>query len=384
MKILVLHGTSDLYGSGKILLSAVEALIANGHTAIVLLSEEGPLSDAMRSAGADLRIVRLGILRKKYFTPAGIFNRLKVLRSAYSALKKIYREENIDLVYSNTTTVLIGAIFAKINRVKHVWHVHEMIVKPKFMFHVNGFFLQHFGQHIIAVSDAVKKHWLPCVDEKKITVIHNGIDASLFETTSGILKQELGIANNVLLVGMIGRVNIFKGQDHFLAIASLLKQKYTDVAFVLVGDAYRGYEYLYERIENIIKEKKMEDVVYDLRYRDDIPNIINSIDVLVLPSQFPDSFPTVILEAMAAAVPVVATMQGGAMEMIQSNETGYLISLNDASEGAEKIGLLIEDKELRKQFGVKGKERLHQLFSLAAFHEAIISFVDNLTNSNMK
>jgi glycosyltransferase involved in cell wall biosynthesis len=376
MKILVLHGTSDLYGSGKILLSAVDALILNGHTAIVLLSEEGPLSEAMRNAGADVRIVRLGILRKKYFTPVGFFNRLKVLRLAYIAIKKIYAEEHIDLIYSNTTTVLIGAIFAKLNHVQHIWHVHEMIVQPKFMFYVNGFFLQHFGQRIIAVSHAVKKHWISFVDETKITVIHNGIDTSPFENTKGNLKQELGISDNVLLIGMIGRVNIFKGQEYFLEIAHLLNTQYDNVEFVLVGDAYRGYEYLYERIDNLIRAKRIRNIVHNLGYRKDIPNIIKSLNILILPSQLPDSFPTVILEAMAAAVPVVATEQGGAVEMIEPDVTGYLIPLKNAAIAAEKIAYLITDEQLRIQFGIKGKDRLHQLFTLPAFQQQLISFVN--------
>src|ERR1035437_9522331 len=103
MKILVLHGTSDLYGSGKILLTVVQALISNNHSVILLLSEEGPLSDAMKSSGVDVRIIRLGILRKKYFSLGGLFNRIKVLKQAYSSIKKIIQENKIDLVYSNTT-----------------------------------------------------------------------------------------------------------------------------------------------------------------------------------------------------------------------------------------------------------------------------------------
>jgi len=238
--------------------------------------------------------------------------------------------------------------------------------------------LQRFGQHIIAVSGAVKQHWLKYVEADKITVIYNGIETSLFEEVKGDLRKELGLNNDILLIGMIGRVNIFKGQEYFLEIASLLAKKYKNVGFVLVGDAYRGYEYLYDKINAIIKEKDLEEYVYDLKYRIDIPNIIKSLNVLILPSQFPDSFPTVILEAMAAAVPVVATEQGGAIEMIENNVSGYLIPLQNAAISANKISLLIEDGNLRAKFGLRGKERLHQLFALHNFQQNIVHYIKNI------
>jgi len=377
MKILMLHGTSDLYGSGRILLTAAEALVERGHSVLLLLSEEGPLSVEMRKAGIEVRILRLGILRKKYFSVKGLLNRVIVLSKAYRSIQTIIKKEQYNLIYSNTTTVLVGAVVARLNGIKHIWHVHEMIVKPRFMYAFNGFFLQHFGQRIIAVSNPVKNHWLPYVDAAAITVIHNGIETAAFEHTPGKLRQELGLAKDTILIGMIGRVNIFKGQEYFLEIASLLKDKYTQVHFILVGDAYRGYEYLYDKITGIITAKNLHKVVTDLRYREDIPNIMNSLDLLVLPSQFPDSFPTVILEAMAAGIPVVATAQGGALEMIADNETGYLIPLKDAQAAAVKLGKLIEDSSLRKDFGTNGKLRLQQWYHLDAFRQKIIAFVEN-------
>lgn len=376
MKILVLHGTSDLYGSGKILLTAVEALIQQGHSVIVLLSEEGPLSAEMRKAGAVVSIVRLGILRKKYFTVGGIFNRVKVLYSAFRTIKKMIAVEKIDLIYSNTTTVLIGAVVAKAYPLKHIWHIHEMIVKPRFMYHLNGFFLQHLGQRIIAVSNPVKQHWLKWVDENKIKVIHNGIETAPFENTSGQLRNELGLSDDTILIGMIGRVNIFKGQEYFLEIASILKNSYPNAKFILVGDAYRGYEYLYDKIDMIIEKNDLSKTVFDLRYREDIPNILRSFNILVLPSQLPDSFPTVILEAMACGVTVVATKQGGAVEMIDDQITGYLIPLQDAREASRQISKLIDNEHLRKELGQKGKEKLHKAYSLDAFKKNIVTFVE--------
>ncbi len=376
MKILVLHGTSDLYGSGKILVTVVETLVENNHSVIVLLSQEGPLSIALRLVGAEVKIIRLGIIRKKYFSPKGIINRIVVLKNAYRAIKKLVKDEKIELIYSNTTTVLIGAIVAKFNSVKHVWHIHEITVKPKFMYIFNGWFIHFFAQNIIAVSNAVKQHWVKYINENKITVIYNGIDTTDFEKNQGNLRNELLIESHIVIIGMIGRVNVFKGQEYFLEIAAILRSKFNNLKFILVGDAYTGYEYLYDQINTIIKVKQLESDVIDLKYRTDIPNVINSFDLLLLPSQLPDSFPTVILEAMAAGIPVVATEQGGAVEMLQDGITGYLIPISNAQIAAEKISKLISDSTLRKCMGERGKIRLKTQFNIQDFKEKLINFIE--------
>jgi glycosyltransferase involved in cell wall biosynthesis len=96
-----------------------------------------------------------------------------------------------------------------------------------------------------------------------------------------------------------------------------------------------------------------------------------ALDVFVLPSILPDSFPTVILEAMAAGKPVVATRSGGASEMVVEGKTGYLIPIENIEKGIEALEKLIQDTELRQRFGEAGKKRVLSEFSLEAFEDKI-------------
>ena len=93
-----------------------------------------------------------------------------------------------------------------------------------------------------------------------------------------------------------------------------------------------------------------------------------SIDILVLPSQEPDSLPTVVLEAMQYGIPVVATPQGGAMEMITNNETGILIPMNDVSIAVDKIQALIQSKNYLSM-GLMAKQKVQQYFSVMSFEQ---------------
>ena len=124
-KILFLHSSSDFYGASKVLIQTVSAVKNNNDIPCVVLSEEGPLADYFRSINVSVFIVRLGILRKKYFNFLGVLNRIWFLTIGIFRLINIVRKNKIDIIYSNTAIVFIGCFVAILTRMKHVFHVHE-------------------------------------------------------------------------------------------------------------------------------------------------------------------------------------------------------------------------------------------------------------------
>lgn len=377
MRIIILHNTSDLYGASRILLFTAEALQTNGHQCIIVLSEEGLLTEELKKINIEFKIIRLGILRRKYFNVKGIINRIIVNKNAWIQLKRLIKEEKPDVIYSNTTGVLIGALVAKSSNVKHFWHLHEIIIKPKLFTIFMGWLVNRYSDKVIVVSDAVKQHWVKYIDEKKLFRIYNGIKADHFEISKSTLRQELGIAEHEIIVTMIGRINHWKGQDYFLKIASLICQKNKNVKFIMVGDSYQGNEHLVKELEQTIMTLNLESKVINLGYRNDINHILLSTDIFISPSILPDPFPTVILEAMASAKPIAATQHGGAKEMVLDGVTGFHIPVNSADEAAVIITKMINDKELRDQFGVAGKKRLNELFSYQSFQINLLQTVSN-------
>jgi len=372
MNILVLNSTSDLYGASKILLAAVNLLKKKGHHPIVVLTEDGPLANALQDIGAEVVFIRLGILRRKYKSLAGIINRLWVLRKAYYSIKQLIRERDITLVYSNTTAVLAGAFAAKSLGIRHIWHVQEIIENPKWLRSFLGKLLNNYSDTVIVVSGAVKDNWGKFVSQKKLQLIYSSIDYLPYANSSGKLRKELGFPDETVIIGMIGRVHYWKGQDYFLRIAGRLSHKFPELRFVMIGDAFPGYEYLYETLASIKKEENIGSIVYDLGYRTDVPELLQGFDIMVLPSVLPDPFPTVILEAMASAKPVVATRHGGAKEMIDDGMTGILIPVNDPEEASVLMSPLIMDSEKRRQMGDAGRRKVLSNYSLEAFENKMI------------
>ncbi len=376
MNILVLNNTSDLYGGSKILSIVVKILADGNHKPIVVLSETGPLVNELAKFKVDVRIIRLGILRRKYLSVPGILNRLTVTKRAWKALNFLVDEQKPDVIYSNTTGVFIGAFLAKKRKIRHIWHVHEIITKPKTFTKALGYLLGKYSNEIIVVSEAVKKHWQKYVLGKHITRVYNGIDISPFEQVEGNLRQEIGLSSDSVVISMIGRVNHWKGQHYFIDIALEVLKAHPGAKFIIAGDAFKGNEHLVHQLTYRIKAENLNRSVYYIGYRTDVPNILSSSDIFILPSILPDPFPTVILEAMASARPVVATNHGGATEMVVDGHTGLLIPFDDARTAAARIIALLNHPENMITMGQQGRERINTHYSLTAFKDAILQIFE--------
>ena len=375
MKILLLHSSSDVYGASKIFLGTVQLLKKRNHDVWVVLSEDGPLVKKLASAGATVLMVRLGILRRKYFNPLGIINRIATLLRARKQLQELIRKERIELVYSNTTGVLAGAFAARNCGVRHIWHVHEIIENPFWLKQLLGHLMNRYAVGIIAVSEAVKQSWESVLPAERITVIQNGIDYSPYLEHEQTLTKELQLPTAAIVIGMVGRVHYWKGQSYFLKLAGQLHQKHPSLHFLLAGDAYPGYEYLYQEMQTQIETLQLSDVVHNLGFREDIPAVMQTIDLLLLPSQQPDPFPTVILEAMASAKPVIATQFGGAVEMIDAGITGDLMPADQVDTAVSVIESWL-DKNRLQAAGEAGRKRVLEKFSLEAWEHKMINYLE--------
>lgn len=369
--ILFLQSSSEGYGSGKIILQVLRFYQNQGFSPVVVLTNEGTIQQELELLKIPVYIQNLGILRRKYLSPYGLLNRLIKNIKAYQLLSSLHRKFGFELVYSNTLAVIVGAFWAKRQQLPHIWHIHEILPGPAPLVGFLATLLDRTTRSPIAVSQSVANHWQPRLKKAKIQVIHNGIPYEEFIEARPKLKWELGFSDSVLLIGMIGRINPGKGQLFFLELAAEIVESHPETHFILVGDPFPGYESILEEVKMRIRDKKLENNVSYLGFRKDIPEVMASLDVFVLPSILPDSFPTVILEAMAAAKPVIATRSGGASEMVLDGETGFLIPKGSVEEGVNYLKELLVRKELRQEMGLAGRERVLNVFGLEAFEDNI-------------
>ena len=396
MRILLLHSSSDLYGASKIFLQTISILQNKGHECTVVLSNEGPLVEKLAAKNAKVHIINLGILRRKYFTPLGLLNRIQKWANASNQLQEIIKTQNINCVYSNTAAVMVGGWVANKNKIKHIWHIHEIIEKPAFLHRFLAWRFRATADQLIVVSKAVEQHWQHALPANKITQIYNGIEP-IKTSDAPDFKTVFNIPADALVIGMAARIHYWKGQSYFVEIARALLSKIDSLSnpssqqnddstnqqkliqplyFLIAGDPFPGYEYLLEDLKAQLKDPIFEGRFFYVGLVKEMDVFYRSIDLLILPSQLPDPLPTVILEAMQYGIPVAATAQGGALEMVQENETGIFIPLDNALLAAEKIHAILP-ASTRHQMGAAGKERVATYFSQAAFEKNIRAVFEN-------
>jgi glycosyltransferase involved in cell wall biosynthesis len=291
--------------------------------------------------------------------------------------------------------VLIGGFVARRNGLKHIWHIHEIIEKPFFLHRFLAWRFRATADQLIVVSKAVEQHWQHALPANKITQIYNGIEP-IAPTNIPDFKTTCNIPVNALVIGMAARIHYWKGQSYFVEIARALLSKQLNDAnlsndnldannpqkvipplyFFIAGDPFPGYEYLLDALHAQLQDPIFKDRVFYLGLVQEMDVFYRSIDVLILPSQLPDPLPTVILEAMQYGIPVVATAQGGALEMVQDNATGIFIPLDNATVAAEKIQTILP-ASIRQQMGAAGKERVATYFSQAAFEKNMLNVFEN-------
>lgn len=376
-RILVLTSASDLYGAGKVVLESVKVLKEAGYFVVFAVSSDGALCKEISKLDCPVEIIPLAVIRRKYFNLKGIINRIHSFICSWKALNRIVSTHNIDTIYTNTAGIAIGAIYTRVRNLKHLWHIHEIVPGPPILLKFYAHLMRNYSHKVLVVSEASRKHWLAIDPRNEIELLYNGFQFKVDDDREGF-RAELNVSNNTILIGMIARVHFWKGQQYFVEIAGHLKSKINNIKFVMVGDAFPGYEYLYDDIKKDIEKLGLEKYVIDLGFREDVHRILSGLDVFILPSILPDPLPTTVLEAMASQKPVVATNHGGAPEMVVNDKTGILIPWDNAELAANMITPLLVNAELRNMMGTSGRKRVLKEFSVDRYKKNLLSHIESL------
>jgi glycosyltransferase involved in cell wall biosynthesis len=368
--VLFAHSSAVLYGADRVLLELLAGLQDSGHAVQVVLPGPGPLHEEVRRLGAPVHRHNLAVLRRKYLNPIGLANRACRMRSAVGYLRRLIREHGIEVVHSNTTAVFAGVIAARLAGVKHVWHVHEITTRPLWFARLLARCVGALSHRAVFVSQATLEHMCalsPRVRAKAV-LIHNGIDDSrALAGQRGVLRAENGWGEYNPVVGMIGRINWWKGQDKLVECAVGLLKAHPGLRVVMVGGTFDGDSRPRDELVALIARHGLQHAIAVQDFRSDIGNVLADIDVFVLPSTQPDPFPTVVLEAMAAGKPVVGFRHGGVCEMVEDGVTGLLCEPCAAPAMQAAIERLVEAPEAARRMGQAGRARLDRLFTRQAF-----------------
>lgn len=385
INILYLHAGAEMYGADKVLLDLIRRLDKNKYRPLVILPTEGVLVDAFKEEGIEVEVIPYPIMRRKYFNLKGICRYGYEMIKYSKMLTKIAKREHIDIVHTNTASVMEGVFVSKRLKIPQLWSIHEIIVSPKIMFKITSKLIAKYAKITITDSGAVKEHLESSgYFNGIIKVVYNGVDSERFNPKNdcSYLYDEWNVPKNAKVIGMMGRVNSWKGQSDFLEAANIVMSKFPDVYTVFIGSAFEGEGWREKELADVIAKSPYSDQIISRGYRTDSQGIYKFYDIFVLPSTNPDPLPTVVLEAMATGKPIVGYRHGGVYEMVKEGYNGLLAEVRNPKDLADKIEQLLIDDELREQMGEYSRERLLSHFSIEAYIKNYSDIYDKLAEND--
>jgi glycosyltransferase involved in cell wall biosynthesis len=371
--ILLLHSSNDLYGASKIFLQLIDLFLSKDFNIHVVLPEKGKLDDFLNQKDIKVSYNELGVLRKKYLNPLGLVNRFVSNIKAIKFLSNYIKIHSIDLVYTNTSTILCGGIAAKKNGIYSLFHVHE-IPKGNWLYEFfSGKIINRISHKVLAVSNSVKNHWLKYINEFKIERVYNGIE---YKKMNSIIK--LDKEKDDFVITSVARLIPYKGHMYLIEIADQLIKKSSKFKFLIVGDTLPSYAYYEKRLKQKVKNLGLENQILFIGFRNDVSSILKQSDLFIHPAIAPDPLPTVLFESLYNNLPTVATNLGGAIEILDNGKNGLLIPYNDPKKAANLINEYCSNDKLQKKHLVNSKKYFKINFSPKLFNKNILKEVNNL------
>jgi glycosyltransferase involved in cell wall biosynthesis len=308
---------------------------------------------------------------------------------AYLALRSFFRAEQPDIVHTHSSkTGILGRLAAKAARVPVIVHtVHgyafpaesRPAVKAIFKFLERQAGKVTDRMIVLNETDAAIARDLLSVPDRRLAVLPNGVDVDTYAPTTpeqrhALRRSAFGIeTSDHVIVGMVGRLWFQKNPQCFVRAAIRVTAQRDKVSFFLIGDG----EFRAELEAAIQASGHDTNRIRILGWRNDVPELLKALDLMVLPSRW-EGMPLAILEAMASAVPVVASDIPGNHHLVQDGNDGRLFPLDDDLALASALLELIDDTKLRSRFSAEARAKVLARYTLSARMEKITAVYEGI------
>ena len=361
MNVLYVSHTSTVSGGERSLLSLLSSLPPEINR--LLATPQGDLMESARALAVPTTEIRgtAGSLRlHRRHTPKAVGEMsLAALQVARAA-----RRHRADVVHANS--IRAGLVLA-LARPAGARFVHVRDVLPPGSLTTATMRVIAAGATIIANSRYTAAAVLKAAPGARVEVVHNPVDLARFDPERIdrlAARAALGVAGErALLLGLVAQLTPWKGQDTAVRALSILRERGIDAHLLLIGGAkfvaaatrFDNEAYVAD-LRQEVERAGLTDRVSWLGHREDVPELMRALDVLVLPSS-EEPFGRALIEAMALGVPVLATRVGGPPEIVTDGREGYLLDPGDPGAWADAIQRIAESPDRGAAMGAAGRER---------------------------
>lgn len=248
----------------------------------------------------------------------------------------------------------------------------------------------HFVSQFIYISRAVEQHsqqaGLPATQGQ---VIHNALEVINYQTsseTAAEVKSEFSWLASAPVVGIVGRLDWWKGHEYFLQALALVKQTLPAVRGLIIGEPEHTPENAAysQKLLALTETLGLQETVRFTGFRKDVPRLLTALEVMVLGSSEPEPFGRVVIEAMAAERPVIATAAGGVLDIIEHGVNGWLIPAKDTKAMAQALTKVLGEPDLARRLGQAARQTVEERFTLTTHVERVQAVYDVVLQKKTK
>jgi glycosyltransferase involved in cell wall biosynthesis len=359
--ITLMHTESSLGWGGQEMriMREMRALDRNTFLPLLGCQPESQIAPKAKELGVGVDLVKI----------RGNIDPLAILQ-----LIRVFRRRGVDIVHTHSNADSWNASIAARFTSPRPWVVRTRHLSAAFN---NRLIYSLMADRVITTGEYTRKYMIreKGIDPDRVVAIPSGIDLDRFnpETTREDIREELGLAKDTLVFGSASVFRKKKGYHFLLQATPQILSVYPSSRLLLAGGGPQEHN-----LRRQIEELKIQGAVILPGFRNDMPRVLNTMDVFVFPT-LEEAFPNAVMEALAMKRAVVASRVGGVPDIIRDGETGYLMNPGDPSAIAEKVSDLLKNEEVRQKVGIRGRRFVEENCS----HRIMVRRIEELYRSLM-
>jgi glycosyltransferase involved in cell wall biosynthesis len=385
MRVLYVSHTAEISGGERSLLGLLGALPASVQPQ--LAAPAGPLQHAVEALGVPVSRIT-GTAGSLRLHPLHTPRALAEIELAALQVRRAAQRARAAIVHANSIRAGLELGLAPASRTRHgkraarIVHVRDCL--PAGVLTSATMRLIGATASTVVANSHYTARWVRAVAPgARVEVVYNAVDLARFDPAridrTAARAALDGLGEGQLVLGVVAQLSPWKGQDTAIEALARLHADGVDARLLLIGSAkfvarstrYDNEAYL-RRLQALAASAGVADRVSFLGEREDVPELIRALDILLLPS-WEEPFGRALIEAMALEVPVIATSVGGPAEILDDGREGLLRPPRDAHAWTQAIAALASDAEARARMGRAGHERVEQRFTLASHVAAMLA-----------
>ena len=388
MRICFILHSSGKGGAERVNLELIEGLEKKGIQCFAILPSDGPLIKELKKRNVPLKVIKYKLWMREEGSPLWkrvgrlILNMIKTV-----PVVRQVKKWKVDVVYSNTITICVGAFAAKLLHLPHIWHIHEFGYEDyRLCFDLGNKIalriMNQLSDVFIVSSKAVMEKYRKFFPDRKIKLIYYAVCVTN-ESSCKILKikKQLQEASGIKCM-VVGSLHKGKYQEDAIRAIGKLIDEEIDVRLYIVGEGQSKYK---QYLESLIIRDDLENHVQFLGYIDNSFPVMQQADILLMCSR-KEAFGRVTVEGMKAGKPVIGAGSGGTKELIIDHYNGFLYTFGDYHELAEKVKYLCQHPDEARQMGENGKQWALEKFNIEHYTEEVLTvlrrLIDKKNNKN--